>query len=97
MKSNVIFSSATSQGRQKCYNASDCVGGKYLRFCNHDYDVFGFCEECKTVARRCTSNENDNSCETSCLDEEFLCKNGERSCNETCINLGIQVPQSFKK
>ena len=89
MKNNFIFSSAKSQGRQKCYNASDCVGGKYLQFCNHDYDVFGFCEECKRVARRCNIYENIDNCKTICSLEDFVCAAGEKSCTETCINLGM--------
>ena len=88
-QNKLIFSSVTSQGRQKCYNASDCVGGKYLRFCNHDYDVFGFCEECKSVARRCNIYENSDNCKTICTLEDFVCETGEKSCNETCINLGM--------
>ena len=62
---------------QKCYNSSDCVGGRSLRFCNHDYNIFGYCEDCSSI-------------ETTCATEEFLCENGEKSCNETCINHGIK-------
>ena len=56
---------------KKCYSANDCVGSKEISFCNHDYDVFGYCEECKTVRR-------------ACYDEEFVCEKGAKSCNEIC-------------
>ena len=81
-----IFSVETQNGTKyidsavdgkRCYNSSDCVGGTSLRFCNHDYDIFGFCEECSSI-------------ETTCATEEFLCENGEKSCNETCMNHGIE-------
>ena len=54
----------------QCYSASDCIGDE-TQFCNHDRDLWGFCEKCSTVVRFCT-------------DEEFLCERGQKSCNETC-------------
>ena len=65
------FSSIHSKDRKKCYNSSDCIGGN-KHFCNHDYDVFGYCEECKMLTS------------INCAEQEFLCELGEKSCNESC-------------
>ena len=56
---------------KKCYSTNDCVGSKEISYCNHDYDVYGYCEECRTVRR-------------ACYDEEFICEKGAKSCNEIC-------------
>ena len=56
---------------KKCYSAIDCVGSKEKSYCNHDYDVYGYCEECRAVR-------------AACYREEFVCEKGAKSCNEMC-------------
>ena len=68
-----------------CYNSSDCANGNDLRYCNHDYDVFGTCEYCNRLKRNCTDNE-------------FLCEKGEKSCIETCsVQPSHEVSNSGKE
>ena len=56
---------------KRCYNTSDCTGVDTKYFCNHDYEVFGYCEECNMVL-------------STCANEQFLCELGEKSCYERC-------------
>ena len=59
--------------KTECWSSDDCNKNttEEAWFCNHDNDVFGFCEKCSTVWKQCWH-------------EEFLCERGEKSCNESC-------------
>ena len=72
---------STSHG-DACKNSSDCTTEKgVLRFCNHDYDLWGYCEECTDVIS--TYKELWPNYQL-CVDEGFHCERGENSCIETC-------------
>ena len=65
-----------------CRDASDCtIENGVLRFCNHDHDLWGYCEECTTVINNVETFYPDYRL---CVDEEFICERGENSCIETC-------------
>ena len=70
---NDILQNAEELQKTECWNSDDCNRNNTDEawFCNHDNDVFGFCENCNTVWKQCWN-------------EEFLCERGEKSCNESC-------------
>ena len=71
--------SHTANSLDICYNASDCTTGE-PRFCNHDNNLWGYCEECSSVIDNFKSDPGHKVC----VDDGFLCERGENSCIEIC-------------
>ena len=65
-----------------CRNTSDCkTENGVLRFCNHDRDLWGHCEECTSMINNFKQFFPGYKL---CFDEGFICERGENSCIETC-------------
>ena len=73
MIQNDRFQNAEELQKTECWSSDDCNRNTTDEawFCNHDNDVFGYCEKCRSLW-------------TQCWDAEFLCERGEKSCNESC-------------